>query len=72
MRAIRDLVDSDLGGGRRCLAVIPSREIAEALPSGVGRLEVIARTGHFPWLDAPERYWPVIEGFIAQQHSADF
>ena len=42
-----------------------STEILEALPAGIGRLEVVEGTGHFPWLDAPERYWPVIEAFVA-------
>lgn len=43
-----------------------SREIFDALPFGVGRLEVIEGAGHFPWLDAPDRYWPVIEDFVTQ------
>ena len=42
-----------------------SREIVEALPRDIGRLEVIEGAGHFPWLDTPERYWPVIEDFVA-------
>jgi pimeloyl-ACP methyl ester carboxylesterase len=42
-----------------------SREIVEALPAGVGRLAVLEGVGHFPWLDAPDRYWPVIEEFVA-------
>jgi pimeloyl-ACP methyl ester carboxylesterase len=44
-----------------------SHEIVDALPRGVGRLEVIKGAGHFPWKDAPERYWSVIENFVAQQ-----
>lgn len=44
-----------------------SREIVGALRPGLGRLEVIKGAGHFPWLDAPDRYWPVIDGFIARQ-----
>ncbi len=43
-----------------------AEEILEALPAGIGRLEVIEGAGHFPWLDAPDEYWPVIEGFVAQ------
>jgi pimeloyl-ACP methyl ester carboxylesterase len=43
-----------------------AREIFAALPAGVGRLEIIERVGHFPWLDDPERYWPVVEEFIAE------
>jgi pimeloyl-ACP methyl ester carboxylesterase len=38
-----------------------SREIVDALPQGIGRLEVIEGVGHFPRKDAPDRYWPVIE-----------
>ena len=36
----------------------------DALPYGPGRLEVLDRAGHFPWLDAPEAYWRVIGGFV--------
>jgi proline iminopeptidase len=42
-----------------------SREIVEGLPRGLGRLEVIEGAGHFPWKDAPDRYWPLIEAFVA-------
>jgi pimeloyl-ACP methyl ester carboxylesterase len=31
----------------------------------VGRLEVIAGAGHFPWLDNPDAYWRVIGDFLA-------
>lgn len=44
-----------------------SREIVEALPRGVGRLEVIEGAGHFPWKDVPDRYGEVIEAFVAQR-----
>lgn len=27
------------------------------------RLEVIEGAGHFPWMDVPDRYWPVIADF---------
>ena len=27
-------------------------------------MTVIPGTGHFPWLDDPERYWAVITDFI--------
>lgn len=46
--------------------VAAAREIAEALPQGVGRLEVIEGAGHFPWRDAPERYWPLLTDFVIQ------
>ena len=41
-----------------------SREILDALPTGLGRLEVIEGAGHFPWKDAPDRYWPRIADFV--------
>jgi pimeloyl-ACP methyl ester carboxylesterase len=47
-----------------------SREIVDALPRGVGRLEVIEGAGHFPWKDVPDQYWPVIEGFVTQPQDA--
>jgi pimeloyl-ACP methyl ester carboxylesterase len=40
-------------------------EIVEALPAGLGRLEVIEAAGHFTWLDAPDRYFSTIETFVA-------
>ena len=43
-----------------------SREIVDALPRGSGRLEVIEGAGHFPWKDVPDRYWRVMEDFVAQ------
>lgn len=48
--------------------VVASREIVDALPRGIGRLEVIQGAGHFPWKDVPDRYWPVIESFVARSH----
>jgi pimeloyl-ACP methyl ester carboxylesterase len=44
--------------------VAAAREIADALPEGSRRLEVIEGAGHFPWKDAPERYWPLLTGFV--------
>ena len=43
--------------------VAAAQEIAGALPPGIGRLEVIQGAGHFPWLDQPGLYWPLITGF---------
>jgi pimeloyl-ACP methyl ester carboxylesterase len=49
--------------------VAASVEIFEALPPALGRLEVIEGAGHFPWLDAPERYWSIINSFVtAHRH----
>jgi proline iminopeptidase len=42
-----------------------SREIVDGLRDGIGRLEVIAEAGHFPWLDSPGAYWRVIDEFVA-------
>jgi pimeloyl-ACP methyl ester carboxylesterase len=44
-----------------------SREIAEALPDGLGRLEILPGAGHFPWLDVPETYWSRLEGFVSDR-----
>ena len=41
-----------------------SDEILAALPVGLGRLEVIEGAGHFPWLDRPELYWPMLRSFV--------
>ena len=46
--------------------VSASEELLRLLPRGVGRLEVIAGTGHFPWLDRPEALWPVLERFVLE------
>jgi pimeloyl-ACP methyl ester carboxylesterase len=43
------------------------QEIADALPAGVARLEVIEGAGHFTWKDAPDRYWPVLIDFVSSQ-----
>jgi proline iminopeptidase len=44
--------------------VAASREIMAALPSEMGRLEVLDGAGHFPWLDRPERYGSLVTGFV--------
>jgi pimeloyl-ACP methyl ester carboxylesterase len=41
-----------------------SEEIVAGLRPGIGRLAVLEGAGHFPWLDDPERYWPVIADFV--------
>jgi len=43
-----------------------AREIAEALPAGIGRLEVLPGAGHFPWLDRPDQYFAGLRSFIAR------
>jgi len=44
--------------------VAAAREIVEALPAGIGRLEVVEGAGHFTWMDAPDRYWPLVVDFV--------
>jgi proline iminopeptidase len=41
-----------------------AEEVVRALPDGLARLAVVEGAGHFPWLDAPERYWATIVGFV--------
>ena len=47
-----------------------AREIVAGLAPGIGRLAVIEGAGHFPWLDVPDRYWPVIEAFVTDVAAA--
>jgi pimeloyl-ACP methyl ester carboxylesterase len=47
--------------------VAAAREIVDALPPGTGRLAIVEGAGHFPWLDRPDRYWPLIAGFVSQR-----
>jgi proline iminopeptidase len=42
-----------------------AREMADALPAGLARLEVIEGAGHFPWKDVPDTYWPLVTEFAA-------
>jgi proline iminopeptidase len=44
--------------------VAAAEEIVAALPVGVASLEVVEAAGHFTWMDAPDRYWPIINEFI--------
>jgi pimeloyl-ACP methyl ester carboxylesterase len=44
--------------------VAAAEEIVEALPEGIARLEIIEGGGHFTWLDAPDRFWPMMSRFI--------
>ena len=39
-------------------------EIVDALPKGVAQLEVVEGAGHFTWMDAPDRFWPMMIEFI--------
>jgi len=58
--------------------VAAAEEIICALPAGIARLEIIAEAGHFSWLDAPDRFWPIITEFVhtttavaGQRHLSD-
>ncbi len=44
--------------------VAAAREIVDALPGRIAQLEVIEGAGHFPWKDAPDRYWPLVTDFV--------
>jgi proline iminopeptidase len=41
-----------------------AREIVAGLPDGIALLEIVEGAGHFTWLDAPERYWPLLTAFV--------
>ncbi len=41
-----------------------SKEIVDALPAGIGRLEVLEGASHFTWRDVPDRYWPLLADFV--------
>jgi len=43
-----------------------AEEIDGALPEGIARLEVVHGAGHFTWMDAPERFWPMLVEFIGR------
>lgn len=46
--------------------VAAAQEIAEALPEEIVQLDVIEGAGHFPWRDAPDRYWSTLSDFVAR------
>jgi pimeloyl-ACP methyl ester carboxylesterase len=50
--------------------VAAAREIADALPEGSVRLEVVEGAGHFTWKDAPDRYWSLLTDFVTTAASA--
>ena len=52
-------------------SVVAAQEIAEALPAAVARLEVIEGAGHFSWMDAPDRFWPLLLDFVASVGARD-
>lgn len=52
-----------VGKGDRCCGV----EISEATANGIkgSRLVVLDDCGHFPWAEAADEFWPVMEGFLS-------
>jgi pimeloyl-ACP methyl ester carboxylesterase len=46
-----------------------AREIAAGIRSA--RLEILDGAGHFPWMDVPEAYWPLISDFVLSAASRD-
>ncbi len=46
-------------------SVAAAEEMTRALPPECRRLSVIAGAGHFPWLDRPDEYWPIVTAFIS-------
>jgi len=45
-------------------------ELFHALPRAMARQEIIENAGHFPWLDQPSRYWPVLQQFVDSRRPA--
>ena len=50
--------------------VAAAEEIVAALPEGIAQLEVLDGAGHFAWMDAPMRVWPMLTEFISRTASA--
>lgn len=46
--------------------VSAAQEIVSALAPQITTLEVLDGAGHFPWLDQPDRYWPLITSFVTK------
>jgi pimeloyl-ACP methyl ester carboxylesterase len=44
----------------------PTAELMAGLSPGIARLDVIPGAGHFPWLDAPDRYFGSIADFVTR------
>ena len=43
-----------------------AEEVVAALPDGIAQLDVIPDAGHFTWLDAPDRFWPIMIEFVSR------
>jgi pimeloyl-ACP methyl ester carboxylesterase len=48
-----------------------AKEIVAALPEGIGQLEVVDAAGHFTWMDAPDRYWPMLVEFVERADAVE-
>jgi pimeloyl-ACP methyl ester carboxylesterase len=46
------------------MSVAAARELVDALPDGIARLEILEGAGHFTWMDVPDRYWPLLIEFV--------
>jgi proline iminopeptidase len=44
--------------------VAAAQETYDALPAELAHLEIVEEAGHFPWLDVPDSYWPIIKAFV--------
>ncbi len=55
-------------GDRDPVPVAGSYEWAEALPNA--RLEVFEDCGHLPWLEQPDRFFPLVQEFLADGSTA--
>jgi pimeloyl-ACP methyl ester carboxylesterase len=53
-----------VGGLDPVTPVACAEEIVAALPEGTAQLKIIDGAGHFTWLDAPDRYWPMLVEFV--------
>ena len=43
-----------------------AQEVLEALPEGIGQLEIIPGAGHWAWKDAPDVFWPMMLQFVSR------
>jgi len=52
--------------GRHCWVcpVVVSEHLHAKIPDS--RLEIFERSGHFPWIEEPERFFPAITGFLGE------
>ena len=64
LRSITSPTLISVGGLDAVTPVEASREIADGLRVGIGRLSILDGAGHFPWLDTPEAYFAELEAFI--------